>query len=423
MKKKISEILFREDLYPRLEKDLKKVQEYSENIELMPPILINQDNILIDGWHRKRACEIANVKEFEVIVEKTQNDNEIYLRAIETNSTHGLQLSNKDKKSVAVKMYDGKNAERLRKALSISERSFRDWTSNKRKQMDDERNDKIMELYLKCWTQQQIADDVGGITQVEVGRTIESFKQNGKNAEMFKMSKFEPFLYNIWGAGAEEDNPGVIKGAYSIDDDNKHYGKFPQTFMENLLYYWTKPFSVVYDPFTGGGVTIDVCKKWFRRYYVSDAFPLELRKDEIKQWKIQDGLPKDMPTPDFVFLDPPYWLQAKEKYSKDKDDLGNMNLDGFYESLSNFIKALKTKMKDGYVGFVISPTQYPNKNKEFEDHIIKIMTMFEKYGFKEVMRYMLPYSSEQYNGNQVDIAKKEKICLSLIRDLVVFKKQ
>jgi len=150
--------------------------------------------------------------------------------------------------------------------------------------------------------------------------------------------------------------------------------------------------------------------------------PIPAREEEIKKWDIKNGLPPELPHPDFVFLDPPYWLQAKDKYSKDKSDLANMNLNDFYNSIEILARNLKKKMKSGYVAFVISPTQYPNENHKFEDHIIKIINIFEKNGFAEEMRYILPYSSQQYNGNQVDVAKKEKLCLSLNRDLVVFKK-
>jgi len=79
-------------------------------------------------------------------------------------------------------------------------------------------------------------------------------------------------------------------------------------------------------------------------------------------------------------------------------------------------------MDSGFVAFVISPTQYPNENHKFEDHILRVMNLFEKNGFSEEMRFVLPYSTQQYNGNQVDIAKKEKFPLSIIRDLVVFKR-
>ena len=207
-----------------------------------------------------------------------------------------------------------------------------------------------------------------------------------------------------------------------LDDDNIHFGKFPEYYLENLLYYYTKEFDVVFDPFAGGGTTIDCCKKWMRKYYCSDMNPIETRSD-INKWNINNGLPKDIPSKiDFVFLDPPYWRQAENKYSKDKEDFGNMDINTFYKSIEKLVKELKKKMKSGYVAFVISPTQWKNENYKFEDHIIEVINIFVKNGFTEEMRYVFPYSTEQYNGTQVNIAKEKKFPLCTIRDLVVFKK-
>jgi DNA modification methylase len=275
-------------------------------------------------------------------------------------------------------------------------------------------------------TQEEIGKKVG-LSQKQIGikiKEIECFLKElleNPNSEILikyqfladkikEILEFTPQLYNIWN-----------KQAY--DSDNQHFGKFPFTFMENLIYYYTKPFDVVFDPFAGGGTTIDVCKKWLRKYCVSDLNPIETR-DDIPKHDIMKGLPEHIPSKiNFVFLDPPYWRQAEEKYSKDKEDLGNMELDNFYESIEFIAKELKKKMKEGYVAFVISPTQWPNENKEFEDHIIKVINIFQSNGFKEDMRISLPYSSEQYNGTQVNIAKEKKMLMSLIRDLVVFKKE
>jgi len=401
IKKKISEIIIRMDLYPRMDVDNKKIQEYSETVELLPPIIINQDNILIDGLHRLRANKQAGNTEIECVVEKTVSENEIYLRAIETNAIHGLQLSMKDKQSVAVKLYDLKNRERLIKCLSVAPRTFDGWVSNKAKQLKESLNEQIILEYLKAEnTQEQVAKQFNVDDQ-----TVANIRKTAKMQDF----EFTPFLYNIWNTSKD-------------DNSVKHFGLFPEIFFENLLYYYTKPFDVVYDPFVGGGTAIDMCKKWMRRYFVSDLNPIPAREEEIKKWDIKNGLPPELPHPDFVFLDPPYWLQAKDKYSKDKSDLANMNLNDFYNSIEILARNLKKKMKSGYVAFVISPTQYPNENHKFEDHIIKIINIFEKNGFAEEMRYILPYSSQQYNGNQVDVAKKEKLCLSLNRDLVVFKK-
>ena len=62
--------------------------------------------------------------------------------------------------------------------------------------------------------------------------------------------------------------------------------------MDNLLYLYTEPFDIVVDPFAGGGSTIDVCKKRFRRYFVTDRKPIVEREKEIRTHDMTDGLPK-----------------------------------------------------------------------------------------------------------------------------------
>ena len=306
--------------------------------------------------------------------------------------------------------YDLKNRERLIKSLSISPRTFDGWVSTKAKQLKEQKEEEAINLYLHAeLTQKEVADKVG-VSQQQIADIIKEFTINCNSAEYGKSLNFQPFLYNIWNTSKE-------------DNQTKHFGLFPEIFFENLLYYYTKPFDIVYDCFVGGGTSIDCCKKWFRRYYVSDLNPIPAREEEIKKWDIKDGLPEDLPSPDFVFLDPPYWKQAEGEYSNSKDDLGNMSLDKFYESMETLIKNLKKKMKEGYVAVVIQPTQWNNKNHEFEDHIIKLINILEKNGFKEEMRYILPYSTQQCNAQMVEVAKKEKFCLVLNRDLVIFKKK
>jgi len=401
MKKKISEIEIRMDLYPRLEVDNKKVQEYSENIENLPPIVINQKNILIDGLHRIKAHKQAGEKEIEVTIETTTSENELYLRTIELNATHGLQLSYSDKRSIAIKLYDLKNRQRLIKSLSISESVFDKWVSNKAKQLKEEKEQEVINLYLKCLTQQEISDKTG-LSQAKISEII-------TNCIYTVPDNFKPFLYNLWNLS-------------QMNNETSHFGNVPLEFTENLLYYYTNPFDIIYDPFAGGATTIDVCKKWLRRYFVCDRKPIPAREEEIKKWDIKDGLPADLPNNiKLVYLDPPYWKQAENKYSKDKEDLANMSLDKFYDSLTNFMKLIKKKLaKDGKVALIIQPTQWKNDNVRI-DHSFDLAERFQKLGFEIEQRIICPYSTEQYNAQIVEKAKKEKICLQIYRDLIVFK--
>ena len=99
---KITDIVVKKELYPRLEPSEDLIEKYSENLEILPPIVINQEKILIDGLHRLRAHERfdAEIKPtIKCIVEDIKTD-EILMRAIELNSQHGLQLSYREKKQL-----------------------------------------------------------------------------------------------------------------------------------------------------------------------------------------------------------------------------------------------------------------------------------------------------------------------------------
>jgi hypothetical protein len=224
-----------------------------------------------------------------------------------------------------------------------------------------------------------------------------------RHADRLISDAFEaPLLYNIWN---------VDKG-----DDNEHFGHFPFRFMRNLLYYHTEEGQFVYDPFAGSGTTIDACKDMKRKYYCSDLIP---KRDEIKSWDVGNGLPDDLPSVDLAFLDPPYWKQAEGKYSESEKDLSNVSLAQFYKLMDGLLCALSNK-EIPKIAIVIAPTQWPNEGRDFEDHSIRFAgVLWKKY--KIEMRYCLPYSTQQYNGNQVIIAKKEKLCMNIIRDLVVWR--
>ena len=91
--RKLDEVVFREDLYPRLAKDPVKVQQYAEDLDVLPPIEVNQRNELIDGWHRWTAHKKMNAETITAVVTQTTSDAHLLELAIERNAAHGLQLN------------------------------------------------------------------------------------------------------------------------------------------------------------------------------------------------------------------------------------------------------------------------------------------------------------------------------------------
>lgn len=397
----VSKIIFREDLYPRFEANQALIQRYSDSIEQLPPIKINQNNILIDGFHRWKAHQLAGETEIAIEVIKTTSEKELKRMAYQLNSNHGLQLSGDEKRKYAIEMIGEMSVQELSNILFVSESTIKRWTVTQRELLEKERNRKILELYLHAQYTQEMIAEMLGIPQKTVSNILSQIDQ------MVDLAKdFKPPLYNIWKLDKQ-------------DNATAHFGSFPLFFMKSLLYYHTKPFDIICDPFAGGGTTVDACKEMLRRYYCTDLIVKPGREKDIQQHNVKNGLPKEMPKPDLVFLDPPYWKQAEGLYSNSPDDLSNMTLIDFYDAINNLLSEIKDR-KINKIAFVIQPTQYKN-DFIWEDHIFKINPMLsDKYEIE--MRYILPYSTQQYNAQMVDIAKEKNKCLCLNRDLVIWKR-
>lgn len=413
----VNDVVWRKDLYPRFEPDPATIQRYAESIEMLPPIKVNQRNELIDGYHRWTAHKKAGVEQVPCEIIETGSDAEVLRLAIETNATHGLQLSTSDKKNLALKLYTGDKKE-LAKLLSVSERSVARWVENIDKAQREERQRRIQDMWLACRTAEEIGDEVS-LTRQAVDKSIEemqlldNWQKVAQTSSRFDDADWKPQLYNIWNFAKLSNSTG-------------HFGNTEQGIVDQLLYMYTEPFDIVVDPFGGGGSTIDVCKKRLRRYWVSDRLPIPERND-IRQAEIADGPPalhKRWQDVSLMYLDPPYWKQAENQYSKDANDLANMELDQFYETLVGFVQDCAAKMRTGaHIALIIQPTQWLAKGRVPIDHVFDLVDRTTGRKLKYVHRIICPYSSEQYNAQQVNWAKENRTVLTLNRELIVWEVQ
>ncbi len=411
---KTSEVVYREDLYPRIDKDPALVQRYAVNIEVLPPIEVNQHMELIDGWHRWTAHKTNKLDEIQAVITKTASESEFLALACQRNATAGKQLSDLDKRKMAIRLYNGGEGipkERIAEVLSVSGRSVSAYLTDIERELKSAREEKILSMWLACHTQQEIADAVG----VSVGGVNEFVQNISKTDALPKLKKsaishedgFEPQIYSIWNFP-------------KATNEVKHFGNIPPEIIDNLLYYYTKPFDVIFDPFAGGGSTIDVCRKRMRRYYASDLNPIKAREHEIRQHDITAGMPDDLPVPDFVFLDPPYWKQAEGKYSKDVTDLANVDIETFLDSIGKIAAGLKRKWsgakRGGKLALIIGP--WKDKGKEV-DLALMCHSRISKY-MEPHKRIIVPYSTQVHGGAFVEMAKNKREMLYLFRDLMIF---
>lgn len=413
----LSQVVFREDLYPRIKHDPAMVQRYAENINVLPPIEVNQRNELIDGFHRWTAHRKVEAKAIRATVTPTASDAELIGLAIDRNAKHGLQLSQDDKQKLARQLYLAKSHDRvaLESLLSVSGRTLDRWLSDIDRAEREERKKKITDLWLACWTIEEIAGSIQTSVQ-PVKETIEELSDESatwrKNPKVtFAEDAWPTPLYSVWAFGKKSN-------------EVSHFGNSEQRIPDSLIYLYTNPLDIVVDPFAGGGSTIDVCRARMRRCWASDRKPIVERENEIRRLDVIRELPplhnrwKEV---SLTYLDPPYWKQAEGKYSKDKEDLANMPLNEFTEAVASLVSGIASKQSKGAIALLIQPTQWNAENREFTDHVMDILQRVKTKKITLENRVSCPYSTEQCTPQMVEWAKKNRKLLVISRELIIWR--
>lgn len=447
----VDSVRFVKELYPRLRENDEAIERYRASLELLPPIVIAKDGVLVDGFHRLQAHKRENATEIRAINLGNLSDAEIFRESITRNSKHGQQLSAQDKQLLAGKLYltfsDIGIPERIKEIsamLAISEKTARNYTKDARAEEKKAMQEKAWDLWLNCETQQAIADEIG-ISREAISDWLGNFGKLSKYTEHPESLQH----FDVWSFHTATNNAGTPS----------YFGKIPPQVVENLLWLYTEPGQIVFDPFAGGGTTIDVSKAMGRRVWSSDrkpstptlpihehdittGWPVDIKetcpdcrgeKPEVKDGEeqpapcercngtglIQISAPK---CPDFILLDPPYWMQAAGMYSADPEDLGNMSLDGFDTAWRSVIDTCHQHQKeDSYLAFIVSPAE----DKE-HDRVVDLGFMMYQAcidaGYKPHRRVIVTYNTQQATGRQVNWAKENKKLLKLYRDLVVFRR-
>ncbi|NBC46722.1 MAG: hypothetical protein GVY22_01765 [Gammaproteobacteria bacterium] len=418
-----SSIQFDEGLYPRVNgHDPEVVQTYARDMEQIEAarkyISINADGVLLDGRHRHLAYKKCadGATDFDVTVWRygISSPLESFRLACHLQD-RGKALTNDDRQASAKRLYAlGDQAQKdIAAALGVSAATVSNWLSRTIKEEKERKKAKAYEMWLACATQ----DEIATATEVAAGTVAnweKEFLKNSTDGELRNWNGFEPPIYNVWKLQNKTNK---------VD----HFGNSEPRWVENLLYLYTEPSSIVVDPFAGSGSTIDVCKKRGRRYFVSDRKPIVEREHEIRQHDLiaDDGLVQMPAVPrwknvDLVYLDPPYWRQAQGEYSNDPSDLGNMPLEQFNTALAGIISGFAKKLKNGrprYIALIIQPTQWKAEGRQYTDHI---GDMLRAVKLPVHMRYSVPYESQQCTAQMVEWAKEHKTCLVLTREIVVW---
>jgi hypothetical protein len=399
LKVKVQDIRFVRDLYPRFELDQQTVNLYMLNLDGLPPIIVNKDLILVDGYHRLTAVKASGREYVDTEVLDVPED-QILVEAIKRNSIHGKQLTQEEKRSLAVRLYSKRTQEEIAKILAIDQSTVSKWFSRLEEARREEQRKRVLDLYLRGCTQQEIADKIG--------------RKQGTIAEIIGNMKFHiesepPVPGNLWLY--------TYRMIPSLGNSLGYAGNLPAEIFENVLYYYTEPFDMVVDPMAGGGTLIDACRRMYRRYRAYDLRPV---REDIGCWDISKGYPEEAKGCDLVFLDPPYYIKKADSYPS--DSASSLDRGGFLSFMKNLAENTFKTLRKGGVAAVIFGDYLDYEDETKSIFAADIFGFFKDSGFTPIMRVQLPLSSEQWSGSSVEKAKKEKRLLSIARDLYIFRR-
>ena len=245
----LADVKYREDLYPRIKADPAVIQRYAADLDVLPPIEVNQHNELIDGFHRWTAHRKAEAETIAVTVTETASDVELLALACERNAKHGLQLNDRDKASMAVRLFHagaGLDEASIAQALSVSARMVRGYLSDVKADLRKQQREKVFSLWLQCWTQEQIAEAVGLEQQrvAEIAQEmpdLEALPNPAKLAAMYQDADWQPPLFDVWTAARKQGEhltrrDEILKAlGLRADQSNKgQTGKYADVTGDNL---------------------------------------------------------------------------------------------------------------------------------------------------------------------------------------------
>lgn len=415
VKIQIDLIKIEKDLYPRTELDQESVNQYREAIEKLPPIVVTKDFILIDGYHRLTAHKLEKVEEIEAEILDISDKKEILLEAIRRNTTHGKQLSREEKKHWAQQLFIQEYPkESIAKELSVSDKSVSRWVKNLEEEKDDRVLDLIKSLYLRCYSENQIVDELAR-QGIELAENPEASRKQverkvGQIRQMSEMSNppEDLQLYNVWKVFQMPEN------------QMKYPGQIPEQIIENLLWYYSKPSDIVLDPMAGSGIVGTVCQKMFRRYWLIDLKPinpLEIKKGDSL---IEIKMPEQKKA-DFVFFDPPYFTLMKSDYP---DNGFTQDYPTFLKSMEKVIFNFSKVMATGAnAAIILKPMNQELTSGEWLDMSYDTIEISKDIGLKYIKRISAPLSTQQFTGSNVVKAKDDKQMMNTLRDIIVFKKE
>jgi len=218
-----------------------------------------------------------------------------------------------------------------------------------------------------------------------------------------------------------------------IDESGEFHGYIPGEIYANCFWYYAPDGGEVCDLMAGSGQALRVYEdreRWGRGCEVEfnlrlfDRLPRGRYKDQIEQLDATQGLP-DGYCPDYVFMDVPYFGQVVGAYSKDTDDIANMDLAAWSEAMQAVAASCAAAQSPNSLCTVMAPNYC-----DWEHGRIMICDLLRQWWVAAgYVLHDVAYSTRRIQQAQNPTmaktntkAKRERLMLSDIAEIQTFKR-
>jgi hypothetical protein len=325
---------------PVIEYNEAKIEEYrrkSDYITNNSLVTSNEFGEKLDGNQRSRARSLKGRTYIRILLRITHGDIKLEKMISAKANLHGMPTSDTQKSILTLDLWQsGTEDGDIINNVGISQSYLNKLTKPKRDEQTNQEKERIRQLWFRGETNTSIAKLLDTASPEEkaspdykVPKKVLS-KVDRKVSEILRIaleSEMGKFLDYSQGG-----SPLLVTTCWEFDS----VSVLPPEAFENILNYISDPTDLVFDPFGSNGTTSDICEKRSRRYWASDKTPV---RADIREYDISGGLPKGLPMPKVVFLNP---LDA------------GCNLDINPEIIGNVAREIKKKWDDnlGYLVFV-----------------------------------------------------------------------
>ena len=197
---------------PRLgeDRDHDVIEGYSQNIDDLPPIVIDQDNHIIDGVHRYQAHQLAGEDTIRVKRQVMQDEGEAFITSVKANAIHGESLKPMHLQKAARRLYSqyGFSNDEISPAVKRGESTISNWLRDLKQEWKAHVRESAYRLYegtdeyvdkatskairKREWTQERIAEHLSGPREKAIGtRTLRNHIEHRRDELKAKKDALE----------------------------------------------------------------------------------------------------------------------------------------------------------------------------------------------------------------------------------------